>query len=197
MENFKEKREEDFRKFLETSKQKNNHKEDSEEKDNLFKMLNGLVECYHKEESEFYKNLIGNVSPKEIQSPDDFFDKVIRPAEKYWNGFIRTEIKNDSNLVFLLNNTTFVKLNFECWIEKIEGVTCCADKSRTILRRLYNYFLTGEEIFFDYSEEYTYHYCKTIFNTHKKIIEHFDSLQDLYYGNPNYYLASISAMLNK
>jgi hypothetical protein len=160
-------------------------------------MLNGLVESYHKEESEFYKNLIGNVSPKEIQSPDDFFDKVIRPAEKYWNGFIRTEIKNDSNLVFLLNNTTFVKLNFECWIEKIEGVTCCADKSRTILRRLYNYFLTGEEIFFDYSEEYTYHYCKTIFNTHKKIIEHFDSLQDLYYGNPNYYLASISAMLNK
>jgi hypothetical protein len=171
-------------------KNKENKKEINSEA--ISKVIQGMVDIFHKEESDFYKTLIGNVSPKEIETPEDFFHKVIRPAEKYWNGFIRTEIKNNDNVVFLLNNTMFIEQTFQYWIKKIEGMSCCADKSRTILRRLYNYFLTGEKIVFDLSEEYTFHYPKKVFNTHKQIINVFDSLHALHYGNPMLYLKEVT-----
>lgn len=174
---------------------KENKKEISSE--SISKALMGLVEVFHQEENDFYKELSKDVKKTDIDNHEDFYRKLVRPAEKYWSGFIRTELSENKEMDFFLIHSSFIQNNFRYWIEKKEGSACCSDKSRAIMKRLYNWFKDDKEIVFDKDEEYTYHHPKKVFTTHEEIVSFYDALHYLHYGNPNHYLSTISKMLQK
>ena len=172
-----------------------NKKEISSE--SIGQALMGLAEVFHQEENEFYKELSKDVKKTDIDNYDDFYRKLVRPAEKYWSGFIRTELSKNKELDFFLINSSFIEQNFKHWIVNKEGTACSSDKSRTIMNRLYAWFKDNKEIVFDKDEEYTYHHPKIVFTTHEEIVSFYNALHYLYYGNPKQYLSMLSEMLTK
>ena len=165
--------------------------------ESIGKAIMGMVDVFHQEENEFYKEISKGVKATEIENHEDFYRKLVRPAEKYWSGFIRTELSKNKEMYFFLINSSFIENNFRYWIEKKEGSACCSDKSRAIMKRLFGWFKDGREIIFDKNEEYTYHHPKVVFTTHEEIVSFYNALHFLYYGNPNQYLSILSLMLQK
>ena len=163
----------------------------------IAQVMESMVEVFHQEENDFYKELSKDVKKTDIDNHEDFYRKLVRPAEKYWSGFIRTELSENKEMDFFLIHSSFIENNFRYWIEKKEGSACCSDKSRAIMKRLYYWFKEDREIVFDKDEEYTYHHPKVVFTTHDEIVSFYDSLHYLHYGNPNHYLSILSEMLNK
>lgn len=51
------------------------------------------------------------------------------------------------------------------------------------MRSLADSLRNGKQISFDYGQQYTYHLPKMVFKTHVEIIEFFNALYRLYYGN--------------
>lgn len=174
---------------------KENKKEISKEK--IAQVMESMVDIFREEEDDFYKELSKNVKPKEIENYNDFYRQLIRPAEKYWSGFIRTEIGKNKDLDFFLIHSSFIEQNFKFWIVNKEGSACSSDKSRTIMKRLYNWFLNEQEIIFDENEEYTFHHPKKVFTNHDEIIAFYNALHHLHYGNPQQYLLIISELVKK
>lgn len=95
----------------------------------------------------------------------------------------------DAKLIF--KHSHFIETHLSNLFEKREGSACCADKARTIIRSLLRFYMTGKKIEFDYGAEYTYHLPKTMLNDHDSIVMFVNALLDLYYGNPERYLASL------
>lgn len=172
-----------------------NKKDISTEK--IAQVMESMVGIFHQEEDDFYKELSKNVKATEIENHEDFYRKLVRPAEKFWSGFIRTEISKNNNLDFFLINSYFIENNFRFWIQNKEGSACSSDKSRTIMKRLYSWFLNEQEIVFDENEEYTYHHPKKVFTNHDEIIAFYNALHHLHYGNPQNYLLIISELVRK
>lgn len=106
-------------------------------------------------------------------------------------------ISPDKDAQFLLKHSEFVETHFEKLIVRHEGNPCCADKSRTIMTRLFSYYLEGKEITFDYEQEYTYHLPRTVFKTHNEIKSFYEGLRDLYYGCPEKYLIALNSTTEK
>jgi hypothetical protein len=180
---------------MEKEQKKQVKKEISTEK--IAQVMKSMVDVFHQEENNFYKELSKDVKKTDIDNYDDFYRKLVRPAEKYWGGFIRTEITNNNEMVFFLINSNFIENNFRYWIEKKEGSACSSDKSRAIMKRLYYWIKDEQKIIFDANEEYTYHHTKKIFTTHDEIDAFYLSLHHLHYGNPQQYLSIISEILKK
>ena len=172
-----------------------NKKEITTEK--IVQAMESMVDIFHKEEDDFYKELSKNVKPKEIENYEDFYRQLIRPAEKYWSGFIRTEIGKNNDLDFFLINSSFIEQNFKFWIINKEGSACSSDKSRAIMNRLYGWIKDEQRIIFDENEEYTYHHPKKVFTTHDEIDAFYLGLHHLHYGNPQQYLSIISELVKK
>lgn len=85
--------------------------------------------------------------------------------------------------------------HFQKIIERWEGIGCSGDKSRTILDRLLQYYLTGKEVVFDPGEQYTFGHPTTVFTTHREIAEFFEGLYALYYGNPELYFGALKKVM--
>lgn len=117
------------------------------------------------------------------------------PLERVVDGLLQTVIPGKQEAQFILQRYTFLNSHFENILQRREGMPCCADKSRTILDRLLQYYLTGKEVVFDPNEKYTFGHPTTVFTTHLEIVEFFEGLYGLYYGNPEGYLKSLKTTL--
>lgn len=105
-----------------------------------------------------------------------------------------TSWKMNDNVSFLLKNSHFVNTHFEKLIVDFEWSTCCADKSRNILRKLYNYFLNDEKIIFN---SWSYSNTKKIFKNEEEILEFYNSLRNLYYWHSLEYINIIDKLTNR
>lgn len=165
--------------------------------DNKIKsVLNAMIGSIEKENVELYKKLSESIKYEaDKDSVEDFDLKIIHPFKSYVKGLITVEISEDRDVQFILMNYNFIERNFKNLIETIEGSACCADKSRTIVKRLYHYFRDGKQIEFDYSGEYTYHLPKIIFKTHDDIIKFYIGLKDIFYGDYRKYIQALDETL--
>ena len=111
------------------------------------------------------------------------------------DGLLQTVLPGKREAHFILQQYKFLNSHFKNIIIRREGASCCADKSRTILNRLLQYYQTGNEIVFDSNEEYTFGHPTTVFTTHREIVEFFEGLYGLYYGNPEGYLKALKSAL--
>ncbi|MDA8376103.1 MAG: hypothetical protein M0Z50_03315 [Planctomycetia bacterium] len=111
--------------------------------------------------------------------------------ESLVDGLLQTVLPGKREAHFILTKYQFIEANFKQIIAREEGFCCSADKSRTVLLRLLSYYLTGEEVVFDWKDEYTFGYPTKVFVTHHQIVSFFEALRSLYYGNPELYLKEL------
>jgi len=65
------------------------------------------------------------------------------------------------------------------------------------MRALLRFYVTGEEIRFNYDQDFTYHLPGTVFTTHSNIVAFFVGVYCLYYGRPEAYLKAMADMLQQ
>jgi len=128
--------------------------------------------------------------------PEDFHFHLIYPLSQAIDGLLASELVSEEAR-FLVKHSRFVDSHFERLIRQFEGNACCADKSRTILRRLLTFYTTGLPIVFDYTQKFTFHLPKHIFAFHEDIVMFFEGLHSLYYGNPDKYLKALAEITSK
>ena len=167
--------------------------------DEIKSVLTGMLGSARSENIELFEKLTKDttyLNAIDLNCPDDFYMGVLYPHQKFVRGLIDKKIVAGRNekVYFLMLQSQFIEHHFQTWIKKVEGFGCCADKSRTILRRLLRFFVLGEEIKWDYEGEYTFHLPKKIFTTHVEIISFYEALESLYYGTPEKYFAMITQL---
>ncbi len=164
------------------------------EKEKIKEVLNFMADSIEQGNIDLYNKLIDEKCFNEIENVEKFYLGLIYPHEQFITGLIKSEISKNNDVVFILKNSQFIEHNFRYWIEKIEGSACCADKTRTILKRLVEFYKNNTTIEFDYSAEYTFHLPKVIFKTHESIVEFYEGVKNLHYGNPTRYLNALKSL---
>ena len=161
--------------------------------DAISNVITALATSADAENVELYRKIIGENGLCAVVDPEAFYFKMLYPFEQFIGGYIRTEITDSIELTFLLLHSQFVERLFIAEIKKREGWACSADKSATIIKCLANFFRTGSKIAWNYEGDYTYHLPKKVFTTHDSIIEYFNAIWRLYYGNSDKYLDWLSS----
>jgi hypothetical protein len=151
-------------------------------KEDIQNCFEALTDSIDNENMEIYRRVMNGIVIDEITNPEDFYLFVVWPFEKFIDKLVRDKVGNNKELSFIYSNYRFIQRHFESVIKKVEGIPCCADKSRTIINRLVEFCKTGREISFDYEGEYTFHLPKKVFRTHNEIVSFYQSLVGLYYG---------------
>jgi len=164
-------------------------------KDAVSDVLNGLLVAAKERQTSAYEELaeseILQNSGKCVENCDpEMFNFGLSPLIDVFKGLISSKAKNEKAEDLFLH-CNFYERHFKAQIKKHEGWPCSADKSRTITKALANFFVKGEEIKFNYDQEYTYHLPTKIFTTHAEILEFFDALRNLRYGGSEKYLEAL------
>ncbi len=180
---------------IQMNQKKSMHKNKIMEKQQIKNVLNGMLDDIEQSQIDIYNKLINDKCFDKIESVEEFYLGLIYPHEQFISGLIKSEISNNRDVIHLFKNSNTIEHHFRYWIEKKEGSACCADKTRTILKRLVKFYKTGEKIEFDYTQEYTFHLPKVVFKTHESIINFYEGVKHLQYGNPIAYLNEINALL--
>lgn len=157
--------------------------------------LNTLSDSIDRDKVELYKKIIGSSEIKSFDGPDEFFYAVLYPFEKFISGFLYTELEGvNRDVIFIYKNSQYIDRSFAQLFIKYEGSACSSDKSRTIVKRLVDFYQTGKKIEFDYNAEYTFHMPKTIFKTHEHIVLFYEGLKDLQYGDNRKYFEAMKTI---
>lgn len=119
----------------------------------------------------------------------DFDRALTRPLQQVVDGVLSKELAGNHRAKFLFGNHRFVAAHFRKMVEEIDGMACCADRNRTILRALARHLVAGKPIVFDYTQEYTFHLPVRVFRTESDILAFFDAVFKLYYGTTEPFIA--------
>ena len=160
-------------------------------KQDLINYLNSMIGIIEKKEIDLFKKIIGTNEITNFKDHKKFFYAVLYPFDQFISGFVKSKIANNSDVVFIIKNQNYIENNFARIIEQKEGSPCSADKSRTIIKSLLNYYKNGQKITFNYQQEYTYHLPKEVFKTHDHIIKFYEGLKSLWYGDNKKYLEAL------
>lgn len=167
------------------------------EKDKIKEVLCSLLGTIEEDKIKLYKALIDEKCFDEINNYEDLYFGLIYPFENFISGLIMSEISTNEDYIFIMKESQFIERHFEKNIKTLEGgFACCADKSRAIIKALLNFYKTGERIEFNYNQEYTFHLPKIVFNTHENIIEFYEELKSLFYGDNEKYLKALLSLKN-
>lgn len=158
-------------------------------KEDIHNVLDAFIGVIDKENLDLYKRLVDGHPNIKTNDYGDFHFLLVYPFEKFLKGMVQSTFGGCyADIDFIMLNSQFVERHFASLIEKVEGHACSADKSRSIMNRLIHFFETGEEIKWDYNTQFTYGMPKKIFTNHAEIIAFYQSLVNLYYGNPTAYI---------
>ena len=151
--------------------------------------LEKFSDSIENENIKIYKKIIeeGGLEGK-FDNYESFYLSVIYPFNNFIDSFITAEISQNNDVKFLMRESRFVERHFKKIINKMEGSCCSADKSRTIMKRLIQFYTDGTVISFDYNGQYTYHLPKNVFTTHDEIIQFYRAIKLLFYGHTESYI---------
>ena len=167
----------------------------------VFTVLAGLVSSVNADAAEAFRSIAQTAAAAKAvecaRSGDyrGYYFALPYPVKKIMSGLLDYAIPYSPEARFILMHQNFLEAHFLKIIRQYEGLSCCADKTGTILQRLMRYYLTGELIVFDKNAEYTFHHPQKVFTTHAAIVDFFKSLEALYYGQPEKYLESLKSVL--
>ncbi|MBM5458899.1 hypothetical protein H8F21_15135 [Pseudomonas sp. P66] len=125
--------------------------------------------------------------------PDEFGLYLATGHMKAVDGLLHERLGGNSRARFLFRHGAFVEGHVRKRIERAEGYSCSADKTRTVLRSLARHLIDGVPIVFDHSGETTFHLPLKILTTESEVVSFYDALHRLYYGNPLPYLNHLAA----
>jgi hypothetical protein len=179
---------------------KNNSKNGNIEKE-LKDVFTAILSSGKKERETLYLELIDNQVVREaaiLANKEDisgFNYKILNPFMKFIDGLIEYEVSPKSEVAFILKNADYIKNHFVMLFNRIEGPACSVDKARTVRSALLNFYLTDEEIKFNYEQKYTFHLPKYIFTEHKSIIDFFQAIESLSVGYFDNYVIELGKIL--
>lgn len=163
-------------------------------KEALLSVLDGMAGAFESETISLFRRLVGDIEIK-ISNYDEFYLFLIFPFEEFVDGSIISEISDNYDVRFLLSKSRFVEDHLCEMFRREEGLACCADKARTVMSSLINFYKKGLKISFDYDGEYTYHLPKKMLKTHNECVAFYEALNSLYYGNPDKYIHALKGIL--
>lgn len=161
---------------------------------NIVQFLDALSLSVDDENIKLYKSIVEQSSIKSFDNPEEFYFSVLYPFENYINSFLKLNISSNEDVVFIYQNYNFLDNHIEKLFIMYEGTPCSADKSRSTINNLIQFYLTGKNIDYDYTAEYTYHLPSKILKKHVDIIGFYTALKKLYYGDNKEYLKMLHAI---
>lgn len=147
------------------------------------------------ERMEMFLRVVGESGIEKYNSFEEFYFGVIYDTEQCIESYVRHSISDNDDVVFLYCNSQFIQRHFEKVIKMKEGWACSADKSRTMINALISFFTTKKEIVFNYDGEYTYHLPSVVFKDHESILQFYKSIKNMYWGDPELYIAELTKLV--
>jgi hypothetical protein len=127
-------------------------------------------------------------------NPEEFYFVLSYPLGEAVDGLISSVLPNNDRAHFIFKHYDFVESHIEKVIERFEGSPCSADKTSAVISRLLRFYIKGDEITFDPSAEYTFHHPKQILTNHEEIVDFFEAIHRLYYGDGDRYLKAFAKL---
>lgn len=156
------------------------------------KVLNALQGSIEDDNIALYKELMEKRELKHHNgSPEETYFSIIYPFKKFLGGYLSLHTSQENR--FIYENYNFLDRHLANLFNKHEGMPCSHDKSRAVINRIVRYHDTRETIKFDKNSEYTFHHPKIIMTDHLSIMKMYNALKQLYYGNPDRYMAIVSS----
>lgn len=119
----------------------------------------------------------------------DFHHKFNRPLEKASSGILNTVLKpEDYQLRYIFENCSYIQRQIASLIIPLEGMGCSSDKARAVIDKMVDFYLNGNEIYWNREAEYTYHMPIEVFCTQESILSFLNALLYLNSGQPALYL---------
>lgn len=164
--------------------------------DNIRNVLTRIVSEYGSDSEEKFGTLLGT---SEIASAlrsvatsgrEQFVRTVLSPIRRFTDFATERALPGRPEAQFILAHSRFVEWQFRSVIQTVEGSSCCADKTRTIVDALFGFYATDKRIEFDLSQKFTFGIPKEVFTTHEDIIEYFQGIYFLNSGQPEKFIAA-------
>lgn len=131
---------------------------------------------------------------KKLQ-PSDFQHQIGYPHELLSRGLLNEAFPENSRLKFLFTQYQFVENHFGKVYVRAEGYSCYMDKTRSVLRLLASHLAKGTMIKF--SDPEGYWVPQTVLKDHDGILEFYEAITALYYGNGDLYVDLIAKFPRK
>lgn len=128
------------------------------------------------------------------RNPEHFRLFALYPLESLIGALSDDVLGGHGPAKFLFTQYRFVETHFKEVFRRLEGNTCCADKSRWVTRALARHLLDGTPIHADFNQQYTFHLPSKVLNTQESILDFFEALRFLHAGQPERYLKALSAV---
>lgn len=119
---------------------------------------------------------------------EGFGYRYLMPFDELTDNLVAKTLAKNRHLTFLFRQQAFLTRYIGNLVREYEGYSCYVDKIRTIMRALMRFYYKGETIRFNYDAEYTYSLPRVVLCNHEDIVEYFEALYDLFYGNPKPYM---------
>ncbi|MDF2880180.1 MAG: hypothetical protein K0R54_737 [Clostridiaceae bacterium] len=174
-------------------------------KEKLEECIKGMFDSIIKEDNEKFGRLIMDSleslknSGYNFSNPESFNSMIISKFNRGLNSLANgihdlpsLEIKDTNKPNFIYLNYNFLEQNIRNLCVLREGNSCCADKSRAILKMYLKYSLTGE--INEYKPEIECYWLPK-FGTNEEWVNYCDGLYLLYYGKTEKYLASYNILI--
>jgi DNA-binding phage protein len=120
---------------------------------------------------------------------DAFEGELLRPTRTAIDALLRQALPGNHRAQFLFRQLDYVKALFRDEITRVEGTSCCADKTGFVVRRLAKALVSGEPVNLTSRSEYTFMIPDTVFTDHESINKFFDAIYFLHCGRPEKFLA--------
>lgn len=128
----------------------------------------------------------------EDRNPEEFYFVLSYPFDEAIDGLLNAALPGNEQAHFIFKNYEFVENHVARVIEQFEGSPCSADKTSSVISRLVRFHIKGDPIIFDSSEQYTFHHPKKVLANHEEIIDFFEAIYRLYYGDSDRFLEALA-----
>ncbi|QHF00656.1 hypothetical protein QO021_29075 (plasmid) [Pseudomonas amygdali pv. lachrymans] len=168
-------------------------------KDAIAAVIGGIMDGFNQESSEAYQiaadsDLYCELAQRiEERTPDRFSMNLNVEHMRAVDGLLLAKLGDNPKAKFLFRHGDFIESHVRKAIERTEGFSCGADKTRTVMRSLARYLVDGIAIDHDYSGERTYHLPTKVLSNQVEVLSYFNGLHRLYYGDPMPYLSHLVA----
>ncbi len=165
---------------------------EEEMKQAIGSIFDSLIEDSNRkaESNPFYEFI--NQNKDWLDDPETANTMILFPFKNIIRRFVEKKYGSKNHIIKLIyTEWNFFESNVRELTTKFEGITCCADRSRRIIKSYIDFTLTGELPVWD-SEKYS----------HPKVgspahwMHFIESLASLYYGNPDKYLFALKQLMD-
>lgn len=168
----------------------------------LKNFIDGLINSFEKSDQEminnnYHEQVNALVNNRYFANPEEYnimisyqFDKILKESIKRIHPNL--DKSQLSKYLFIYKNYSFLEQSIRFIMVKNEGYTCCADKSRWIIKKYMNYIITQEKL--DIEELRTHYYVPNN-GSFEDWMGFCNSIYEMRYGDFKNYLTYLQKLI--